>query len=294
MKIIGLLLAFVAVCPLGLRADLAAGLQRYADGYDARIGIAVIIDGRDTIVVNGGERFPMMSVYKFPQALAVAGFCGRTGMTISDSVRIAAGEIKENTWSPLREIYGTRDLCLPLDELLEFTLRQSDNNACDVLFRLLGGPQVADSLMKATGYGDIDIVSTEDAMHRDPGLCLRNCSTPLAMARLFDEFNVALRYESPLHGYIARMLESCLTGTDRLVGPLAGTAAVVGHKTGTGDTDGRGRIIAVNDAGYVNLPDGRRYAIAVFVADSAYDMARTSEIIAEISAIVFDAVSRRR
>ena len=42
-----------------------------------------------------------------------------------------------------------------------------------------------------------------------------------------------------------------------------------------------------NDAGYVFLPDGRRYTITVFVEDSGYDMARTSALIAEISGIVY-------
>ncbi len=46
--------------------------------------------------------------------------------------------------------------------------------------------------------------------------------------------------------------------------------------------------MAVNDAGYVFLPDGSGYAIAVFVVDSPYEMAATSGIIADISGIVFE------
>ncbi len=45
--------------------------------------------------------------------------------------------------------------------------------------------------------------------------------------------------------------------------------------------------MAVNDAGYIYLPDNTGYAIAVFIADSAYDMNETSKIIADISEIVF-------
>lgn len=41
--------------------------------------------------------------------------------------------------------------------------------------------------------------------------------------------------------------------------------------------------MAVNDAGYVHLPDGTRYSIAVFIADSHYDMEHTEDIIADIS-----------
>ena len=50
---------------------LKAELAEYIEGKDARIGVAVIYDGTDTVSVNGGRDFPMLSVYKFPQALAV-------------------------------------------------------------------------------------------------------------------------------------------------------------------------------------------------------------------------------
>lgn len=39
-------------------------LATYIAAQDARIGVAVIIDGRDTISVNGNRDFPMLSVYK--------------------------------------------------------------------------------------------------------------------------------------------------------------------------------------------------------------------------------------
>ncbi len=268
-------------------AELEQQLQKFVAGKDARIGIAVIIDGEDTVQINGSKEFPMLSVYKFPQALAVADYCGKHAIAFSDTLRISAAEIKENTWSPMRERYGVRDLELPLSELLESALTQSDNNACDILFRLIGGPQVADSLMKEMGASEITIASTEDEMHRDPFLCYLNRSTPLEMARLFDRFNIEMKQSSPELSFIAEMLEKCSTGTDRLALPLQKTDAVLGHKTGTGDLNSQGRIIAVNDCGYVNLPSGHRYAVAVFIADSAYDMATTAALIASISEIIY-------
>ena len=82
-------------------------------------------------------------------------------------------------------------------------------------------------------------------------------------------------------------METCATGKDRLVAPLATLPVRTGHKTGTGFELPGGRLMAVNDAGYVFLPDGRRYTITVFVEDSGYGMARTSALIAEISGIVY-------
>ena len=83
------------------------------------------------------------------------------------------------------------------------------------------------------------------------------------------------------------MLEQCRTGVDRLAAPFITTNAVIGHKTGTGFPTSEGRISAINDCGYIHLPNGTQYTIAVFVADSAYDMTETSKIIADISEIVF-------
>ncbi len=264
-------------------SSLQRQLQEYVADKDARIGIAVIIDGCDTVCVNATREFPMLSVYKFPQALAVADFCRENDISLTDSIQIQAVEIKENTWSPMRDRYGVGDMSLSVAELLDFTLTMSDNNACDILFRMTGGPQVTDSLMKHIGFPDITVASTEDEMHRDVYLCYLNRSTPLDMARLFDYFNTELRHMSPEYEYIAQLLEGCSTGTDRLAVPLRSADVVFGHKTGTGDRNSQGRIIAVNDCGYVNFPDGRRYSVAVFIADSAYDMDETSAIIADIS-----------
>lgn len=240
-------------------------LKDYVASKDARIGVAIIVDGVDTVSVNGKRDFPMLSVYKFPQALAVADYCGKHNVALDSMISVSADEIKTDTWSPLRDKYGVRNFRLPLSELLRYSLQQSDNNACDILFRVIGGPQVADSLMKAEGFNDIVIESTEDDMHRDIYLCYQNRSTPLEMARLFDKFyRLGMRHDSPVFEAIGDLMLSCNTGSNRLAKPLLLTNARIGHKTGTGDRNSQDRIIGVNDAGYVFLPNKPYYAIAVF------------------------------
>ena len=80
----------------------------------------------------------------------------------------------------------------------------------------------------------------------------------------------------------------CKTGQDRLVAPLADKGVVIGHKTGTGDLNAKGQQIGCNDIGFVLLPDGRTYSIAVFVKDSEESFAENSKIIADISRIVYE------
>ena len=81
------------------------------------------------------------------------------------------------------------------------------------------------------------------------------------------------------------------TECTRLIADLLPAKAVIGHKTGTGFTTPLGGITALNDCGYVNLPDGRHYSIAVFIADSPYSTQATAKIIADISSIVLSVLS---
>lgn len=75
---------------------------------------------------------------------------------------------------------------------------------------------------------------------------------------------------------------------------LTGTGAVLGHKTGTSDRDADGRLIALNDAGFVLLPDERHYIIAVFVKDSRANDAGTEAMLADVSACVYRHVAGTR
>ena len=114
-------------------AELENQLLTYIQGKDARIGLAVIIDDRDTVSVNGQKEYPMMSVFKFPLALAVARTIDLNGKSLDETVDICADDMKENTWSPMREKYGRESITLSIRELLEWSLKQSDNNAADIL-----------------------------------------------------------------------------------------------------------------------------------------------------------------
>lgn len=256
-------------------AAMTSRLKEFTTGKDARIGIAVIINGRDTVSVNGHRDFPMLSVYKFPQAIAVADYCVRHGISSADTVAVGHEEILADTWSPMRDRYGIRDLRLPLSELLAYSLQQSDNNACDILFRRFGGPEAVDRCIRSLGFDCFAIAVTEEEMHTDPACCYANRSAPSEMALLLDRFVDRAPFATEYRDFIVRTMLACTTGTDRLPAGLANTEAVIGHKTGTGDRNERGERIGFNDAGFVRMPDGEWYTITVFIRDSAQEEAET-------------------
>ncbi|MDB9149966.1 serine hydrolase [Parabacteroides distasonis] len=111
-------------------------------------------------------------------------------------------------------------------------------------------------------------------------------------AKLLDLFVSRPLFTEPHQTFIKQTMIECETGKDRLAQPLETTDAIIGHKTGTGDRNPRGRLIGTNDIGFVFLPDGERYTIAVFVKDSEESPDATAAIIADISRIVYQYIRR--
>ena len=268
---------------------LQNALDQFVADKDADIGVAVIVDGVDTLSVNGDCRYPMMSVYKFPIAMAVAEKCRVRGLTFSDSVLVDPDIIVADTYSPMLERYPSmlsESVVMTLDTLLVYAMQLSDNNASDILLDWVDSPAAVDEYIKWIGCDSTDIVWSEADMYADNMRSYDNSSTPLGMACLVDAFDS--QFDDSLSMRLKDIMESCSTGSDRLAVPLVGTDAVIGHKTGTGFTLPDGRLMALNDAGYVHLVDGTRYSIVVFVAGSVYSPAETASIIASISQIVYD------
>lgn len=271
--------------------NLEAQLRQAIEGKKAEIGIAVIIDGKDTVTVNNDIHYPLMSVFKFHQALALADFMGREKQPLNTRLAISKCDLKPDTYSPLRDKYPGGGIEMSVAELLEYTLQLSDNNACDILFRYQGGTEAVDNYIHSLGITDCAITATEDEMHQDISRCYQNWSTPLAAAELLERFRKKTLFEDEYKEFIYQTMVQCETGKDRLVAPLLNKGITIGHKTGTGDRNARGQQIGCNDIGFVLLPDGHSYSIAVFVKDSGESDSDNSKIIAEISRIVYEYVT---
>ena len=228
-----------------------------------------------------------MSVFKFHQALAVADYLDRNGLTPDTEIFIPEEELVPDTYSPLRKEFPEGEISLSVSRLLEYSLQLSDNNACDILFEHTGGPAATDRYVRSLGLRNFAIAATEQQMHDDPQTCYENWSTPLEAAALLELLVTEQILTPTLREMIRQNLINCKTGADRLPKPLSGTGAVIGHNTGTSDRDERGIFAGTNDLGFVILPDGTRYTIAVFIKDSAENPETNARIIADISETVY-------
>jgi len=73
-------------------------------------------------------------------------------------------------------------------------------------------------------------------------------------------------------------MKGCKTGTNRL--PRYLEDVIIVHKTGTGPTLPDGKIMAVNDAACIILPNNHHYNIAVFIENAACDLEKCEDLIA--------------
>ena len=87
--------------------------------------------------------------------------------------------------------------------------------------------------------------------------------------------------------FFDKIMTATVTGGDKLKAGLP-QGTVFGHKTGSSSRTAEGIKIADNDAGFVILPDGRTYYIAVMVSDSRMSDRENAALAAEISAVVYN------
>jgi len=289
-----LIIAMQVPAMASVRGDsLRAEIERMIAPARGLVGVAVHVpETGDTLTINGDARFPMQSVYKFPLALAVLRQVDQGTLSLSQELQLSKEDLLPNTWSPLRERYPDGNVVVTLDELLTYTVSLSDNNGCDILFRLVGGPAAVNEYVHGLGITDMAIVATEEEMHRGWEVQFQNWSSPAAMCRLLDAFYSGNILSQRSREYLWSLMVQAATGSGRLKGRLP-EGTVVAHKSGSSGTNDEGITAATNDVGIIALPWGGHVILVVFVADSAADKQTRDEVIADIARVVWDAYSHQ-
>ena len=286
-------LFFLPSNALAFEDSLRTKIEHIVGSAHANVGVAVVdLQNNDTLTVNGNDTYPMQSVYKFPLALAVLSQVDKGTFSLQQTIRIRKSDLLPNTWSPLRERYPHGNISITLGELLTYTVSESDNNGCDVLFRLLGGPRVVDQYIHSLGVTDIAIATTEEEMHRAWEIQYRNWSSPAAMGQLLSLFYHDKILSMKSKEYLWQLMVNTKTGPGRLKGLLP-EGTIVAHKSGSSGTNENGIAAATNDVGIISLPNGKHVAIAVFVSNCTVEEEACEKTIAQIAKMVWDVYSHK-
>lgn len=254
----------------------------------ATIGFAIqALEQEGTITYNDHIHYPMQSVYKFHLALAVLNQVDRGKWDIDQKIWISKKDLLPDTWSPLRDKYPNGELYLPLREILTYTVAQSDNNGCDILFRLIGGPAKVNKYIHSLGIKDIAIKATEEQMHKKYKAQFANWTTPTAAIEALKIFDNKLILSPTTKNFLWNTMVKTTTGPNKLKGLLPHDA-IVGHKTGYSGTNDQGITAASNDIGIMVLPNGKKISLAVFVTQSSENEATNDRIMAEVAEAVWN------
>lgn len=273
------------------KAELKKELTAIADSAKGDVGIALIHDG-DTLTVNNDAIYPMMSVFKLHQAIALCRMFEKNGISLDTVMTLRRSELDSDTWSPMLKDHTGEEISLPMRRLLEYTLIESDNNASNEMFVRLMSPAACDSVIAGIiPRGSFEIRFNEAEMQDDHSRAYSNRTSPLGAAILIDRLFTDTLVGKSYQDFIKSALLRCQTGPDKISAALSETEGItIGHKTGSGYRDENGRLAASNDVAFITLPDGRHYALAVFVKDFDGTDAEAAATIARISAAVIKAL----
>lgn len=255
---------------------------------NARVGVSFSgIEKKDTLTINGSSHFPLQSVFKFPIALKVLHVVDQKKLSLDQKIYIRKSDLLPDTWSPLRDKYPDGNVKIPLAEIIRFMVSESDNNACDILLRLVGGAKTVNDYIHELGIKNIAIRYNEEEMHREWNVQFSNWTTPVATTRLLKLYYDGKILSAKSYDFLWKVMCETSTGKERIKGQLP-TVTLVAHKTGTSGTNAQGITAAINDIGIVRLPNGNHFVISVYVSNSKENTQTNEKIISDISKLVWD------
>lgn len=297
---------------------LQARLQAIAGQFGGRIGISVR-DLRDGWTVGHDDQMlcPQQSVSKFWVALTAFEQIDRGRLTLDTPVTITRSDLTLFN-QPIAQLVGASGYRTTVGDLIERALTLSDNTANDSLLRTVGGPQVVRDTLARHGIGAVRFGPGERAMQSAiAGMSWRQA---FSEGRSFEKARAMVDpsvRRKAFYGYIADPIDGAApaaitavlarleqgailspasgqqllatmsrtkTGRARLKAALE-PGWTLAHKTGTGQQLGA-TVAGFNDIGLLTAPDGRRYAIAVMIAESSRPIAERQGVIQDVARLV--------
>jgi beta-lactamase class A len=287
---------------------LASRIQSLGRAFNGDVGIAVK-DVQTGFVASydGNTYFPQQSVSKFWVALTALDRADRGQLSLNGPVTVTRSDLTL-FHQPISQQVGSSGYTTTLSELMQRAMQQSDNTCNDFVLWKAGGPEAVRSFLASKGISGIRFGPGERLLQsRIAGMewkpsyvganfyAARN-AVPMSVRRTAFENYI----RDPMDGAtpvgtveaLARLkkgellspqstqrllsiMSNTKTGPRRLKGGLA-PGWRLAHKTGTGQVLG-GTQAGYNDIGIVTAPDGRSYAVAVFIRRTSAPLSHRME-----------------
>ena len=271
---------------------LEVQLVSLADASQGRIGVAALdLDSGRTVAVRGDQPFPMASTSKIAIVATFLAGVDQGKWALDDRFPLMvpvpspkfAGSI-----APVRA-----GAALSARELIELAITRSNNQATDALLKVVGGPSAVTRWVRnTTGIDEFRLDRDIATLVRDDGAVNpavtvdpRDSITPAAMVRLLAGLHRGQWLTTGSREVLLGAMGRCLTGRNRMRAMLPeGTA--IAHKTGT-------LFNTASDVGFIQTPDGRNLAVAIYVTGQGGKPGRESRI-ALLARTIYDGYTAAR
>lgn len=267
------------------RSDLAQRVAEIAEGSKGRIGVAAIdLATGETVSVLGDQRFPLASTSKIAIAATFLEGVEKGRWELDQRFPLLLPKASKRFSSEVAPVYEGQKL--QAIDLIEQMITRSSNPATDALLRVVGGPKAVNAWMRRAGIRDFSIDRDIATLVRDDGefnpasyIDKRDSATPNAMVELLAGLYQGKYLEPESRRIILGAMGRTVTGKRRMRALIPSGARVL-HKTGTLHN-------TASDIGFIETPDGRTLAMAIYVTGQGTKPARDAKI-AAISRALYD------
>lgn len=249
--------------PRSYSSPFGQQLASVANASQGRIGVAAmdLTSGR-MVDVLGDQRFPMASTSKIAIAATFLEGVDKGKWSLSSEfpLMVPVGSAPfSSAIAPVRP--GEYMTALRLIELM---ITRSNNYATDALLKVVGGPRAVNAWVERAGIDDWHIDRDIATLVRDDGAIdparvvdKRDSATPKAVVNLLAGIYQGKWLSPSSREVLLGAMGRCLTGRRRI--PAGVPADVkVSHKTGSLNNTS-------SDVGIIQTPDGRVFAVAIYV-----------------------------
>jgi beta-lactamase class A len=310
-------------------ARLAAGFPALAArAAPGLFGLGVMtLERAETWVSDPSHNFPMQSVFKAPMAAAALAQVDAGHLKLDQRLRITEADLSvpfsaiNSAWpSPPR---GHAALT-PAVDLISLAVERSDNTAADTVMKAIGGPEAVTAWLQHNQIQGMRVDRYERDLQEElagmppfqpewkdqanwvaerdtvPAVDREAAMTAyLSDARDTTTLPAALDFLAKLANgrllspastrLLIKLMSAGLTGDHRFIAGLP-KGTVLAQKTGTSSTD-LGLTPAMGQIALATLPDGRRMAMAAFLAGSTATEIERERLFADSARLIVAAWS---
>lgn len=266
-------------------SPLARRVTELANAAGGRIGVAALdLSTGETVNVLGDQRFPLASTSKIAIAATFLEGVEQGRWRLDQRFPLLLPKATRAFSTSIAPVVEGQSL--PASTLIEQMITRSSNPATDALLRVVGGPKAVNAWMRRAGIREFSIDRDIATLVRDDGefnpayhVDKRDSASPNAMVQLLAGIYQGKTVSSESRRVILGAMSRTITGKRRIRAHIPADARVL-HKTGT--LSG-----TASDVGFIETPEGRTLAIAIYVTGQGTKPNRDAKI-AAIARALYD------